>query len=371
MRVLVITTWFPSARHDGSGIFNLRDVELLQQNHAVHVIHLIRSSLMTSDEPTIETLDSGPTVERIRFDWRDPKAIFAAISIIRRRLKSVDILHSMAFPALIPMRLLRIRVPWVHTEHWSGLTRLSTNPVKRVAQKLLRRVLSLPDVIVVVSHTLGRITTEITKREPQIIGNSVKFPEGGAVASRWQGTGPLKIISVAGAEIHKGPLQTIHAVRLLRDQGIEAKLTWLGRGRLLETAKKLAVDLGIKDFVSLPGSVSPEKVRTYLLQSHIFVLPTDGETFGVAIAEALAAGLPVVVTGRGGHEDFVTDEVGRFAASREPREIAKAVQVLLESDDVLAPKMISKYARELFSDEVRQIEYEKAYESAKARRALK
>lgn len=50
--------------------------------------------------------------------------------------------------------------------------------------------------------------------------------------------------------------------------------------------------------VRLVGPVSPEEVRRRLADADLFVLPTAGENFGHAIAEALAAGCPVVVSDR-------------------------------------------------------------------------
>ncbi|WP_237706063.1 glycosyltransferase family 4 protein [Thermophagus xiamenensis] len=48
--------------------------------------------------------------------------------------------------------------------------------------------------------------------------------------------------------------------------------------------------------VNYKGAVEPQKVAGILSQYHCFVLPTFGENFGHSIFEALAAGLPVLIS---------------------------------------------------------------------------
>jgi glycosyltransferase involved in cell wall biosynthesis len=60
---------------------------------------------------------------------------------------------------------------------------------------------------------------------------------------------------------------------------------------------KLLVDeLGLKETVVFPGALFGEKKLAAYALSELFVLPSFSENFGVAVAEALAAGLPVVTT---------------------------------------------------------------------------
>ncbi len=67
--------------------------------------------------------------------------------------------------------------------------------------------------------------------------------------------------------------------------------------------------------------LAEEELRSLYLRAHCMVLPTRGEGFNMVAAEALLADLPVIVTGFGGHLDFVNSGNARlldfrFAASR-------------------------------------------------------
>jgi glycosyltransferase involved in cell wall biosynthesis len=62
--------------------------------------------------------------------------------------------------------------------------------------------------------------------------------------------------------------------------------------------KVLGARLGLSEKVSWPGHVQGDAKATLLRRATAFVLPSYSENFGIAVAEALAAGLPCIV-GRG------------------------------------------------------------------------
>jgi glycosyltransferase involved in cell wall biosynthesis len=66
-------------------------------------------------------------------------------------------------------------------------------------------------------------------------------------------------------------------------------------GHLAEL-RRLVADNELGDVVSFPGPVAGDKKRSLFLEAELFVLPTHSESFGMAIAEALAYGVPVLTT---------------------------------------------------------------------------
>jgi D-inositol-3-phosphate glycosyltransferase len=87
--------------------------------------------------------------------------------------------------------------------------------------------------------------------------------------------------------------------------------------------------------VEATGTV--ESVAPHLRRATLFVLPSHQEGFGIAVAEALAAGLPVVTTPCGGPEKLVADSGGGVVLSGfAPEELAAAVRELLADPDRLA-----------------------------------
>lgn len=66
-----------------------------------------------------------------------------------------------------------------------------------------------------------------------------------------------------------------------------------GHGRVI--ARQIA-ELGLQDSVSLEGSVNGHEKWRQMAQADVFVLPSFSENFGIVVAEALAAGTPVITT---------------------------------------------------------------------------
>lgn len=366
MRVLVVTPWFPSERLPGAGIFNLKDVELLAQTHQVEVLHLVSPQDVDEHEPMSITLPSGVPVTRIPFSSGRVDLIRNASQAVRSASASTDLVHSMAFPALRPVASSRAKLPWVHTEHWSGLVSRPTTLRARVGKAVLSRWLRAPDVVVAVGGPLAREVQKFRKVPPTVIGNQVELTDGTVLPEppEERGDGPLRLIGVGNLIDWKGPLETVEAVAALNADGVPATLEWAGQGVLSDSVMERARELGIENRVTLLGHMGAAELSAALLRSHIFVLPTAGETFGVAIAEALGHGLPVVTSGEGGHQDFLPENASRLVPSRSGSDIAMAVADLATDSVRWSPQRIFEYARETFSDDVRRQQYGEVYEEA-------
>lgn len=99
---------------------------------------------------------------------------------------------------------------------------------------------------------------------------------------------------------------TIQAIAGMRQDGVSAPLP-----RLLVVGKgnsgpylKMAGDLGIRDRIVFAGIT--DEVEAYYLASDMFVMPSHMDTFGLVVLEAMAAGLPVVISPTVGAADLVT-----------------------------------------------------------------
>ncbi|MFP4441269.1 MAG: glycosyltransferase family 4 protein [Chloroflexaceae bacterium] len=121
--------------------------------------------------------------------------------------------------------------------------------------------------------------------------------------------GPLRLICVARLIERKGQQHLIAAVKRLADMGLEVQLELVGTGDAQAANEKQVHALGISDRVSFSGYVPREEIATRYAAAHVFVLASFNEGMSVATLEAMAAGLPVVVTRTGGTDDLVEADV--------------------------------------------------------------
>ena len=117
-----------------------------------------------------------------------------------------------------------------------------------------------------------------------------------------------------------------------------------------EQIEKLrAQDAGIADIVMINGDRDVDGMLDLYRGADAMVLPTRGEGFNLPATEAMAAGIPLIVTGHGGHVDFCTPAEARyidfsFAASLSHLAVPGSVWVEPDQADLAAA------LRELFDD---------------------
>lgn len=121
--------------------------------------------------------------------------------------------------------------------------------------------------------------------------------------------GPLRVLCVARLIERKGQHHLIEAVKRLVDDGLDVTLELIGTGDALAANRQQADRLGVADRVSFVGYVPREDIAARYTAAHVFVLPSYNEGMSVATLEAMAAGLPVIVTRTGGTAELVEEGV--------------------------------------------------------------
>jgi L-malate glycosyltransferase len=126
---------------------------------------------------------------------------------------------------------------------------------------------------------------------------------------------------------HKEIEILLETVALLVERGIGVRLFVAGKGPLRAELEQLSKRLGIEDRTYWLGYV--EDLRPLMQASDIFLLASPGEGFGNVTAEAMACGVPAIVTRSGGSGDVVTDrETGYLLPTPTANHFANAIETL-------------------------------------------
>ncbi|NUU31080.1 glycosyltransferase family 4 protein [Arthrobacter sp. C9C5] len=345
MKILVVTTWFPSPGSPAQAPFNLEHAKAIQILHDVRVVHVrLGSSLPTA----MESYDGLP-VQRISLDPRRPWTALSMLRLLLKESSTADVLHTMAFSsalvAVLPA-LLR-RVPWVHSEHWSGVT----NP-RNVAGlwprfAWLRWVLRLPHAVTGVTAELVEKLQTFARPEAAVLVPCVVANERPLMPP--PADERLRLVAVGGLVPGKRPLLAIRTIAALKESGQDVHLSWVGDGPLRREAEELIAELKLGGNVTLVGTVPPTEVFAFFEEAHLFFLPTAHENFFTSAAEALSAGRAVVVPRVGGFTDYVTAANGVLVDDDSPESLAAAIVAARRTFAGADPAAIAAPIRDRFS----------------------
>lgn len=368
MRVLMVTTWYPSRLNPVRGVFVQRQVEAIARQHDVTVVHL-----SPVDEGTPEPSGEGrPQVPVHHVPWvmTDPRSLLRSLSAVRQlaRSRRPDVLHSMVYSALPHGRAAAraARAPWVHTEHWSGISDpASVHPLWRAISPAAKAAYRLPDVVTVVSSYLQQAVAGYGRRDRVLVVPNVV--EGPARLTFPPAGEPLRLLSVGNLVRSKHPELAVQTLAELTRRGVDARLRWVGAGKLDGQVRELAAALGVSDRLELPGRVPPYAVATELAACQVFLLPTAHETFCVVAAEALLHGRPVVVGAVGGQRDFVTRDSGELVEQQTASAYADATLAVRERFTGVDPDRLASPVRVRFSPDAVAEGFDACYAFARRR----
>jgi glycosyltransferase involved in cell wall biosynthesis len=157
----------------------------------------------------------------------------------------------------------------------------------------------------------------------------------------------------------KGQDDAIRILALIRNGIRRARLrivgsvVFSGRGvtydneHFFTALRTLARELGVADAVELPGPT--DDLLTAFEGIHVLLVPSWEEPFGRVVAEAMAAGVPVVATSRGGPAELIeSGRSGFLAEPKRPEAWVEPVSRLLD-DRALRAKLASRARSDVVS----------------------
>lgn len=150
----------------------------------------------------------------------------------------------------------------------------------------------------------------------------------------------------------------IQALDELKKRGRQAFLTIVGQGDQEHELKTLAKELNVENNISWCGYLLGEELHCKFREADVFLLLSRDESYGIVVAEALAAGTPCIVTKTTALTEFLT-EPGCFGVNYppDPKEVADLIIKIHDNEVKVGP----------FSDKIRTwdevaVDYERLYE---------
>ncbi len=161
-----------------------------------------------------------------------------------------------------------------------------------------------------------------THQKIEIIYNGIDTNEFKPVKNKKENK-TLRIICVARLIKRKGIDYLLKALGSLKNK--DFTLTLIGDGKEKENLKELAKNLKIDKQVKFLGSIPHQKIVKYYQENDFFILPSLNEGMSNTVLEAMACGLPIIMSNVGGNKELI-DNNGSII----PKVSSKAIKEVIE-----------------------------------------
>ncbi len=201
----------------------------------------------------------------------------------------------------------------------------------RTRHGLLRRLLSMPDVVVVLSEReLAAQRQLVPEQHIRLIPNAVDTaPFLQLPLRRYAPARPLELLYLGRLAREKGLYELLHALAIARSRGADARLCLVGSGAEQARLKQTVDRLQLSSVVTFAGAAFGVAKLERLSQADVLALPSYSEGLPYSLLEGMAAGKAVLVTPVGAIPDVVTPGVhGLFVPPRDIEALACAITTL-------------------------------------------
>ncbi|NKE05099.1 glycosyltransferase [Mesobacillus selenatarsenatis] len=159
-----------------------------------------------------------------------------------------------------------------------------------------------------------------------------------------------KLIFSLGRIVKEKGFQTlIAAAGLLKHKQREVCFVIAGNGPLLDWYREKVRELGLDGFVHFIGFINEDIRTSMMMRADLAVFASSYEPFGLAAAEALAAGVPTVVAKTGGMQTLIEDyQTGFYMQPENEKSLVHIIEWILENEALT--KVIGRRAKESINE---------------------
>ncbi len=345
----------------GTGVVNLHLFEELAAYPDVHV-DLVTSSRTRSDYE-YEDFSSRIRIHKVPVDNRNihhatnpelvryvMRGLRTARGLVRSRPFEISFAFAGVPAGAMSLALWKLyRLPYVVSLQGPDVPGFEARYARLypLLAPLLRRVWREARSVIAISNAHRALAAAFMPEIPiRIIHNGVDLHAFKTERVR-RPEGPVRILCSGRLIERKGQHHLLEAVSRLRREGVtDLHLVFAGTGDMEGALHEQCRRSGLTDHVTFLGYVERARMPGVYADADMFVLPSQSEGMSMALLEAMAAGLPVIVTATGGSEELVTDRVnGRIVRWADVEGLATAMRDCLEDRSILPAMGAASRAR--------------------------
>jgi glycosyltransferase involved in cell wall biosynthesis len=252
-----------------------------------------------------------------------------------------DVIHTHSFFGIGLEALLQAswrRIPVIGTNHWTVAGFGPHIPLRvEHAAAYVRWFYNRCDCVTAPSCSVFSELGVASLRRPQIVVSNpidtqlfrpVRDDERDTLRAEFGFSRP--VVTYAGRLAPEKNIDVLlHAVALLRHQGVMVELAIAGHGSHEPILRALAKELRIDDQIRFFGTLAQDDLARLLRISDTFAIMSTSETQSMVLLQAMASGVPVIAADSRALPEFVGPDNGVLVAPHDAAQLARALTELL------------------------------------------
>jgi len=335
--------------HEGNSVFDHRFLEHLTKRFQVCLLTFYKGRLMCPQGVEVKRLWDPPypnslPVINFLFFW---VWVFLRVLILSLNIKRIEPgvvnahwLTTYAFYSAI-IKLFNRRLPLVVTVWGSDVL---LYPKNSISYRLMAKLsLKMADAVISDSFAQKKAAVQLGCSPKKIhmfpwginLGMFNARASGMEVRQRLNWMSNLIVISVRNHEPLYNVESLIHAIPFVIKSETKARFIVGGGGSLSGRLQRLVKELGVEEYVYFTGKIPYKDVPKYLAAADIYVSTSLSDGSSASLMEAMACGLPVIVTDLPANREWVIHgENGYLFSPRQSIILSDYILLLLNNPDL-------------------------------------
>lgn len=372
-KVLWLASWYPDRLEPLSGDFIERHARSASLVNDITVIHVVKDHLnRTPSRQSIERVSYHPHLTAI-VGYYKSTSLLGRVSglislfksfILQKRLID-QFIRQNGKPDLVNVHICfkaglgalyckwRYKLRYIVSEQWTIFCTEASpnfNDQSFVARWLMKTIYKNSSACSTVSHYLAksivnRFGVKLPVRIPNVVNHRLFYHSS-------EKKSLFTFIHVSVLNYQKSPFEIIEAIRLLREK-TQVPFRFIIYGPDLPAISNRISENNLLDVVIYRSEVLQDVLAEQVRKCHSLVLYSRFETFGCVVIEAMAAGLPVIVSDIPVMRELVEEGVtGTFAPLEQPEMLAEKMLWIIQNYHLFDPAKIAEQTESYSFDHV-------------------
>lgn len=366
LKILFLPSWYPTKKEPLNGIFIKKHAEAVANFCNVIVIFVSSDTDLKKKTYKVVCNEENNVLNifvyykrnssfKILNLWRIVKSWYIGGKIARTKFQTPDLIHvNVVKPNGIYALILKIflGIPYIVSEHWSGYLPEAKNYHTGFVKKFLtNQIIKNASAVTAVSQYLASaMQKKGLKNNYFVVPNVINQKTSSAEIKK---NDRKRILHVSSLDDRKknitGILKALsNIVKFRKDFDIH----FIGEGKDRQFLENLTKKLFLTDHVFFDGIKIGIDLDEEYSRTDFLIVNSYFETFSVVTAEAMAMGVPVIITKCGGPEEYVQEDMGKSVEINNEKELENAIIYMMENHQSYNKEKLQNYANSKFNSEI-------------------